>query len=63
MSKERKIRALVAKPGLDGHDRGARILALGLRDEGFLIPTTCLKDAPARTAEAVRIAEVVIIPN
>ena len=36
MESEKKIRVLMAKPGLDGHERGARVLAYGLRDEGFL---------------------------
>jgi len=35
MSPERKLRALIAKSGLDGHDRGARIIARGYRDAGF----------------------------
>ena len=33
--KKRRIRVLIAKPGLDGHDRGAKVLTLGLRDEGM----------------------------
>ena len=52
MSKERKIRALVAKPGLDGHDRGARILALGLRDEGFETIYTGLRQPPEKIVSA-----------
>jgi len=35
MGKDRKIRVLIAKPGLDGHDRGAKVIALGLRDQGM----------------------------
>jgi methylmalonyl-CoA mutase C-terminal domain/subunit len=35
MTTERKIRVLIAKPGLDGHDRGAKVLALALRDAGM----------------------------
>ena len=35
MSPERKIRILIAKPGLDGHDRGAKVIARGFRDAGF----------------------------
>lgn len=35
MEQERKIKVLVAKPGLDGHDRGAKVLAFGLRDQGM----------------------------
>ena len=40
MVEERKIRVLVAKPGLDGHERGARVVAYGLRDEGNQVPET-----------------------
>ena len=36
----RKVRILVAKPGLDGHDRGAKIIARALRDEGFEVIST-----------------------
>ncbi|HDM75743.1 MAG TPA: methylmalonyl-CoA mutase, partial [Deltaproteobacteria bacterium] len=35
MTQEKRIRVVLAKPGLDGHERGARVLAYGLRDEGF----------------------------
>ncbi|HCX89935.1 MAG: methylmalonyl-CoA mutase [Deltaproteobacteria bacterium CG12_big_fil_rev_8_21_14_0_65_43_10] len=35
MEKERKIKVLIAKPGLDGHDRGAKVLSFGLRDQGM----------------------------
>jgi methylmalonyl-CoA mutase, C-terminal domain len=48
-----KIRILIAKPGLDGHDRGARVVALGLRDAGFEVVYTGLHQTPeaiARTA-------------
>src|SRR3970040_172080 len=37
MSEERKIRVLVAKPGLDGHDRGAKVIARAFRDAGFKV--------------------------
>src|ERR1700716_3442301 len=43
---ERKIRILVAKPGLDGHDRGAKIIARALRDEGFEVIYTGLHQTP-----------------
>ena len=42
----RKIRILVAKPGLDGHDRGAKIIARALRDEGFEVIYTGLHQTP-----------------
>ena len=48
-----KIRVLIAKPGLDGHDRGARIIAYGLRDEGFEVIYTGIRQAPERIATAV----------
>jgi methylmalonyl-CoA mutase C-terminal domain/subunit len=43
---ERKIRVLVAKPGLDGHDRGAKIVARALRDAGFEVIYTGLHQTP-----------------
>src|SRR6201997_1897171 len=43
---ERKIRVLVAKPGLDGHDRGAKIVARALRDGGFEVIYTGLHQTP-----------------
>jgi len=42
----RKIRILIAKPGLDGHDRGAKIIARGLRDAGFEVIYTGLHQTP-----------------
>ncbi|PTX52210.1 methylmalonyl-CoA mutase C-terminal domain/subunit [Melghirimyces profundicolus] len=44
----RPIRVLVAKPGLDGHDRGALIIAQGLRDEGMEVIYTGLRQSPAQ---------------
>jgi methylmalonyl-CoA mutase, C-terminal domain len=49
---ERKIRVLVAKPGLDGHDRGARIIARALRDAGMEVIYTGLRQTPEMIAEA-----------
>jgi methylmalonyl-CoA mutase C-terminal domain/subunit len=46
MSKEKPIKVLIAKPGLDGHNRGARILTLGLRDEGMEVIYTGLRKTP-----------------
>ncbi len=43
---ERPIKVLIAKPGLDGHDRGAKVLARGLRDEGFEVVYTGLRQTP-----------------
>lgn len=47
------IRVLVAKPGLDGHDRGAKIVARGLRDQGFEVIYTGLHQTPEMVANAV----------
>jgi methylmalonyl-CoA mutase C-terminal domain/subunit len=49
---ERRIRILVAKPGLDGHDRGAKIIARALRDGGFEVIYTGLHQTPEMIAEA-----------
>jgi methylmalonyl-CoA mutase C-terminal domain/subunit len=46
MTEERKIRVVVAKPGLDGHDRGAKIVARALRDAGFEVIYTGLHQTP-----------------
>ena len=46
MSAERKIRILVAKPGLDGHDRGAKVVASAFRDAGFEVIYTGLHQTP-----------------
>ena len=48
----RKIRALVAKPGLDGHDRGAKVIAQGLRDAGMEVIYLGLRLTPEQIAEA-----------
>ena len=52
MAEEKKIRVLMAKPGLDGHDRGARVLTLGLRDEGMEVIYTGLKQSPEMIVQA-----------
>jgi len=46
MNMERKIRVLVAKPGLDGHDRGAKVVARALRDAGMQVIYTGLRQTP-----------------
>src|SRR5438876_1620615 len=46
------IKVLIAKPGLDGHDRGAKVLARGLRDEGFEVVYTGLRQTPEMIATA-----------
>jgi methylmalonyl-CoA mutase, C-terminal domain len=49
---ERKLRILVAKPGLDGHDRGAKVVARALRDAGFEVIYTGLHQTPDMIATA-----------
>lgn len=49
---ERKIRVLIAKPGLDGHDRGAKVIARALRDAGMEVIYTGLRQTPQMIAEA-----------
>ncbi len=46
MNGERKIKILIAKPGLDGHDRGAKVLSLALRDAGMEVIYTGLRQTP-----------------
>ena len=53
MSEPRKIRVVVAKPGLDGHDRGAKIIARALRDEGMEVIYTGLHQTPEQIAATV----------
>lgn len=52
MMTERKIRIMVAKPGLDGHDRGARVLARCFRDAGFEVIYTGCHQSPEQIASA-----------
>jgi methylmalonyl-CoA mutase, C-terminal domain len=52
MNQERKIRILVGKPGLDGHDRGARIIARAFRDAGFEVVYTGLHQTPEQIVQA-----------
>ena len=49
---EKKIRVLIAKPGLDGHDRGAKVIARALRDDGMEVIYTGLRQTPEMIAEA-----------
>ena len=49
---ERKIRILIAKPGLDGHDRGAKVVARALRDAGFEVVYTGLHQTPEQIVSA-----------
>jgi methylmalonyl-CoA mutase, C-terminal domain len=52
MEKKRRVRVMVAKPGLDGHDRGARIIARAYRDAGFEVVYTGLHQTPEEIVEA-----------
>jgi methylmalonyl-CoA mutase C-terminal domain/subunit len=52
MDQDKKIRILVAKPGLDGHDRGAKVVAYGLRDAGFEVVYTGLRQTPEMIVNA-----------
>ena len=50
MKGERKIRVLIAKPGLDGHDRGAKVISRGLRDAGMEVIYTGIRQTPEQIA-------------
>lgn len=52
MAEEAKIRVLVAKPGLDGHDRGAKVVARALRDAGMEVIYTGIRQTPEMVVEA-----------
>lgn len=58
---ERKIRVLVAKPGLDGHDRGAKVVARALRDAGMEVIYMGLHQTPERIVEAAIQEDVDVI--
>jgi methylmalonyl-CoA mutase C-terminal domain/subunit len=58
---ERKIRVLVAKPGLDGHDRGAKVVARSLRDAGFEVIYTGIRQTPQMIAEAALQEDVDVV--
>lgn len=59
--KEKKIRVLIAKPGLDGHDRGAKIVARALRDAGMEVIYTGLRQTPEMIASAAAQEDVDVI--
>jgi methylmalonyl-CoA mutase C-terminal domain/subunit len=58
---ERKIRVLVAKPGLDGHDRGAKVIARALRDAGMEVIYTGLRQTPEQVVSAAIQEDVDVI--
>ncbi len=61
MSAETKIRVLVAKPGLDGHDRGAKVIARALRDAGMEVIYTGLRQTPEMIVNAALQEDVDVI--
>ena len=58
---EKRLRILAAKPGLDGHDRGAKVVARALRDAGFEVIYTGLRQTPEQIAEAALQEDVNVI--
>ena len=58
---ESRIRVLVAKPGLDGHDRGAKVVARALRDAGYEVIYTGLRQTPEQIAEAALQEDVDVV--
>lgn len=58
---EKRIRVLVAKPGLDGHDRGAKVVARALRDAGFEVIYTGLRQTPEQIVEAALQEDVNVV--
>jgi methylmalonyl-CoA mutase C-terminal domain/subunit len=61
MMQERKIRVLIAKPGLDGHDRGAKVVARALRDAGMEVIYTGIRQTPQMIAEAALQEDVDVV--
>jgi methylmalonyl-CoA mutase C-terminal domain/subunit len=57
----RPLKVLIAKPGLDGHDRGAKVLARGLRDEGFEVVYTGLRQTPEMIVTAALQEDVDVV--
>ncbi|OIO92161.1 MAG: methylmalonyl-CoA mutase [Anaerolineae bacterium CG2_30_64_16] len=58
---DRKIRVLIAKPGLDGHDRGAKVVARALRDAGMEVIYTGIRQTPEMIAEAALQEDVDVV--
>jgi methylmalonyl-CoA mutase C-terminal domain/subunit len=61
MTAERPIRVLIAKPGLDGHDRGAKVVARALRDAGMEVIYTGIRQTPRMIAEAALQEDVQVV--
>jgi methylmalonyl-CoA mutase C-terminal domain/subunit len=58
---DKKIRVLIAKPGLDGHDRGAKVIARALRDAGMEVVYTGIRQTPEMIAEAALQEDVDVV--
>jgi methylmalonyl-CoA mutase C-terminal domain/subunit len=61
MSSEKRIRVLIAKPGLDSHDRGAKVVARALRDAGMEVIYTGLRQTPEQIAETALQEDVDVV--
>lgn len=61
MTQEAPIRVLIAKPGLDGHDRGAKVVARALRDAGMEVIYTGIRQTPQMVAEAALQEDVQVV--
>ncbi|RTZ89717.1 MAG: methylmalonyl-CoA mutase, partial [Deltaproteobacteria bacterium] len=61
MERERRIRVLVAKPGLDGHDRGAKVVARALKDAGMEVIYTGIRQTPEQIAKTAIQEDVDVI--
>jgi methylmalonyl-CoA mutase C-terminal domain/subunit len=61
MGEEKRIRVLLAKPGLDGHDRGAKVIARALRDAGMEVIYTGLRQTPEQIASAVEQEDAAVL--
>ena len=61
MENKKNMKVLIAKPGLDGHDRGAKVVARALRDAGFEVIYTGLRQTPEQIAEAALQEDVNVV--
>ncbi len=61
MAEEDKIKVIIAKPGLDGHDRGAKVVARALRDAGMEVVYTGIRQTPQMIAEAALQEDVQVV--
>ena len=61
MDEEKKIRVIIAKPGLDGHDRGAKVLAFGLRDHGMEVIYTGRRQSAEKIVKAALQEDVDVV--